>query len=189
MKKKSDKWERELLGWDDGDVYVYREGRGNFSIKRHPDLHHKLADLAIQYFDEHEVRSEEELRRTMPQKRKRSSSISYELKVCNPYEPDRCNTFKMPVDGLATYSVLPASELKKLGVKPRIKTLFTLQNSGTVKRGLGACLFELQGKAGLAPVVFGQHEDGNILSITTLAYLGLELNPKTFKLKKSKIRL
>jgi len=62
-KEQCDKWKRELLGWDDGDVYIFRPDRGNFSIKRHPELHRKLVDIAIKYLEEHDVKSEEELTR------------------------------------------------------------------------------------------------------------------------------
>lgn len=61
---KHKKWGKELLGWDDGDVYVYHEERGNFSIKRHPQLHRLLVKIAIQYFEEHDAKSEEELSET-----------------------------------------------------------------------------------------------------------------------------
>lgn len=60
-KKKRDKWERELLGWDDGDVYIHHKDRGNFSIKKHRDLHHRLVEMAIEYFEEHDAKTEEEL--------------------------------------------------------------------------------------------------------------------------------
>jgi len=60
-KERHKKWEKELFGWDDGDVYVFHEDRGNFSIKKHPELHRRLVELAIGYFEEHGAKSEEEL--------------------------------------------------------------------------------------------------------------------------------
>ena len=65
MKKKiCDRWNLELLGWDDDDVYIYHKDRGNFSIKKHPRLHRTLVKIAIQYFEEHDAKSEEELSET-----------------------------------------------------------------------------------------------------------------------------
>jgi len=63
-KEKHKKWEKELLGWDDDDVYIYHKDRGNFSIKKHPRLHRTLVKIAIQYFEEHDAKSEEELSET-----------------------------------------------------------------------------------------------------------------------------
>lgn len=70
-KRKGDKWMREIFGWDDGDAYIHHEERGNFSIKRHPELHRKLVDIAIQYLEEHGAKSEEELAALTPSKRRR----------------------------------------------------------------------------------------------------------------------
>ncbi|MCK4434614.1 hypothetical protein KAU92_03910 [Candidatus Bathyarchaeota archaeon] len=39
--EKLDKWKRKRLGWDAGDVYIFRPGKGNFSIKRYPKLNHR----------------------------------------------------------------------------------------------------------------------------------------------------
>lgn len=73
-KRRCDKWERELFGWDDGDVYVFHEERGNFSVKRHPELHRRLVEMAIHYFEEHNAKSEEEL--------EREGSIKYQCGKC-----------------------------------------------------------------------------------------------------------
>jgi len=54
-------WELELFGWEHGDVYVHHRKRGNFSIKRHPDLHRKLVESAIRYFEENNAQTEEEI--------------------------------------------------------------------------------------------------------------------------------
>jgi len=62
MSNKEGCWEKELFGWDDSDVYVFHSKRGNFSIKKHRELHDKIVEIAIKYFEEHNVKSEEELR-------------------------------------------------------------------------------------------------------------------------------
>ncbi|MEM2112333.1 MAG: hypothetical protein QXX08_10750 [Candidatus Bathyarchaeia archaeon] len=60
--KRKDEWVRELYGWDDGNVYVFHRKRGNFSIKMHPELEKMLVNMAIKYLEEHNAKSEEELR-------------------------------------------------------------------------------------------------------------------------------
>lgn len=187
--KKHGKWQWELLGWDDGNVYVYHEERGNFSVKKHPTLHNRLVAQAVRYFEQQNVKSEEELAEMMPEKRNRRSNVSYAVKVCNVTEPNRCGVFNMLVDPSSPNSVVPATELEKLKIKPYLTKNLILRNGRTVKRSMGPCKFELKSRIGLGSVVFGQDKDGCILGIATLTALGFAPDPKTGRLTREKIRM
>jgi clan AA aspartic protease len=81
------------------------------------------------------------------------------------------------IDSGAIYSLVPASQLKILGIKP-YKTLdFILADGSKMTRKVGDAYFEYNGEGGAAPVIFGEKGDEPLLGVTTLESLGLILNP------------
>jgi clan AA aspartic protease len=81
------------------------------------------------------------------------------------------------IDSGAVYSLVPAAQLKTLGIKP-YKTLdFVLADGSKMTRHVGDAYFEYQGEGGSAPVIFGEKGDEPLLGVTTLESLGLVLNP------------
>ena len=104
------------------------------------------------------------------------------MKVSNPARPKKSATHEFLVDSGAVYSVLPAGELKKLGVNAVREEEFLLANGETVKKGVGNALFEYQGKIGAAPVILGD-EGVYLLGATTLEAVGLMLDPLRRELK------
>ncbi len=104
------------------------------------------------------------------------------IKVSNPAKPKKFATHEFLVDSGAVYSVLPATELKKLGVKAVREEEFLLANGESVKKGVGNALFEYQGKIGAAPVILGD-EGIYLLGATALESIGLMLDPLRRELK------
>src|SRR5436190_12120810 len=94
------------------------------------------------------------------------------IKVSNPARPKKKGSFDLLVDSGALYSVVPAGELKKLGIKPVRTEEFILANGETIKKAVGNALFEYQGKIGAAPVIFGD-EGIYLLGSTALESVGL----------------
>src|SRR5207253_3534608 len=81
------------------------------------------------------------------------------------------------VDSGAVYSLVPAKQLKTLGIEP-YKTLDCALADGTlVSRKVGDAYFEYQGQGGAAPVIFGEVGDEPLLGATTLESIGLVLDP------------
>ena len=81
------------------------------------------------------------------------------------------------IDSGAVYSLVPAKQLKSLGIDP-YKTLdFTLADGTTMTREVGDAYFEYRGQGGAAPVIFGEDGDQPLLGATTLESIGLALNP------------
>jgi len=86
------------------------------------------------------------------------------------------------IDSGATYSVVPAKILKKLGVQPIDKQTFILGNGETIEKEIGEAKFEVSGKVRTAPVIFGD-EGVFLLGATTLENLGMILDPINRELK------
>jgi predicted aspartyl protease len=67
--------------------------------------------------------------------------------------------------------------LKKLGVCPHREVDFSLTDGTTLRRRVGDAYFELQGKGGASPVIFGKEGDKPQLGATTLESIGLVVDP------------
>jgi clan AA aspartic protease len=81
------------------------------------------------------------------------------------------------VDSGAVYSLVPATTLKGLGIRPHRQVDFTLADGTSIRRRVGGAYFELHGQGGAAPVIFGETDDEPLLGATTLESLGLVLDP------------
>jgi clan AA aspartic protease len=104
------------------------------------------------------------------------------VKVANPARPKKSATHEFLVDSGAVYSVMPAADLKRLGIKPTSEEEFTLANGETVRYDVGNALFEFRGKLRAAPIIFGE-KDVYLIGATTLEALGMILDPIRRELK------
>lgn len=110
-------------------------------------------------------------------------SITYlNVKVHNPQNPKKQIISHFLVDSGAVYSVMPASVLKKLGIKPTDKQTFSLANGEVMEKEVGNASFEYLGKLRSSPVVFGE-EGIFLLGAVTLEALGVILDPINRELK------
>ena len=91
-------------------------------------------------------------------------------------------TRKMLVDSGATYSVVPATTLKKLKIKPIKKQKFILANGEEIEKFIGEARFAIGKENMTAPVVFGDEEVW-LLGATTLENMGFILDPINRQLK------
>ena len=111
------------------------------------------------------------------------------LKIKNPQDPSKKYEGKFLVDSGATYTVVPAKVLKRLGVKPSGEEEFSLADARRVKRKVGSVLYEFQGIERAAPVIFGEEGDAPLLGTFTLEALGLTLDPLKRQLHKAILRM
>src|SRR6185312_17427629 len=100
-----------------------------------------------------------------------------DIVVANVSEPDAGEKIRFLVDSGATYSIVPAEVLVRLGFKPLNEQVFKLANGDLISRKKGAAVFRLGTRIGAAHVVFGEAGDSNLLGTVTLAALGLSLDP------------
>ncbi|MBI4515285.1 MAG: aspartyl protease family protein [Deltaproteobacteria bacterium] len=99
------------------------------------------------------------------------------LKVGNPARPRKTETMEFLIDTGALYSVVPASSLRRLGIRPDRVEEFTLAGGSHTKRCAGGAVFEIDGRRGPSPVIFGERDDATLVGAVTLEALGLMVDP------------
>lgn len=99
------------------------------------------------------------------------------ITISHPSNINKSLTLEFMVDSGAVYSVVPATALGKLGIKPDEDRDFILANGQKMKRSIGIARFSYKGRTGGAPVVFGKKDDSILLGATTLEAMGFVLNP------------
>jgi len=100
-----------------------------------------------------------------------------EATIANPARPRKTARLKFLVDSGAAYSVVPASVLRRVGIKARTSRSFILADGSTVTRRMGQVLFRFDGQEGASPVIFGEKDDSTLLGMVSLEALGLILDP------------
>lgn len=121
--------------------------------------------------------------------KRRMGMTEVRLKVKNPRAPSKSYEADFLVDSGATYTVVPAAILKKLGIESEGEVTLYLADGRPVKRKIGNALYEYEGKERAAPVIFGKRGDNNLLGTFTLEALGLTLDPLKRKLYESILRM
>jgi clan AA aspartic protease len=106
-----------------------------------------------------------------------------EVEVGNPADTANTLTVEFMVDSGTIFSVVPATVLDELGIKPIAKEVFWLANGEKMVRPRGIAFFKFGDKVGIADVIFGEQGDSNLLGATTLESLGLALDPLKRELK------
>jgi clan AA aspartic protease len=84
---------------------------------------------------------------------------------------------KFLIDSGAVFSLIPATELSKIGIEAYKTMDFYLADGTKITRKVGDAYFEYQGEGGAAPVVFGEEGDMPLLGATALEACTLVLNP------------
>ncbi|MBI5619912.1 aspartyl protease family protein [Candidatus Gottesmanbacteria bacterium] len=115
--------------------------------------------------------------------------INVTLLVKNPRDPRKSFEGEFLVDSGATYTVVPQTVLKRLGLRPQREEAFSLADGRIIKRGVGSALFVFQGRESAAPVLFGEKGDSLLLGVFTLEALGLTLDPLKRTLHKALLRV
>ena len=80
------------------------------------------------------------------------------------------------VDTRATHSVMPASLLEWLGIRPTVQRPVWLADDRSVLHDIGEGRFSYRGEEWICPVVFGP-EDQYLLGATTLEAFALVVDP------------
>lgn len=81
------------------------------------------------------------------------------------------------VDTGATYTVVPAFTLRRLGVVPHVRDAFLLADGRRVEREIGHTWVRVDGRAVITLVVFGEPDDPAALGAHTLEGLRLAPDP------------
>lgn len=111
------------------------------------------------------------------------------MQVANPAVPDVTENVEFTVDSGATFSVVPADVLQRLGIQPLQQETFELVNSARIVRRTGVALFKFREYQGGSPVIFGDEGDATLLGALSLEALGLGLDPIKRELRRIKLTL
>ena len=90
--------------------------------------------------------------------------------------PDRSRVRAL-VDTGATFSKLPSSVLRRLGVRPDFETRVELGDGRRIRRQVGYVRLGVAGKRAPVPVMFGGRGEEPLVGATTLEILGLAPDP------------
>lgn len=93
------------------------------------------------------------------------------------------------IDSGATYSLLPLSAWKKIGLKPKRTLEFILADGTPIKRDVSECYIVFPQGEGHTPVILGEESDQALLGVVTLEILGLVFNPFSRTLQPMKMLL
>jgi predicted aspartyl protease len=99
------------------------------------------------------------------------------VRISNPADGSRGIEAEMLVDSGAIFSVAPGDELRALGMIPEKTERFSLADGSSVTREVGIARFEIAGRSGGAPIIFGEPGDAWLLGVMSLESLGLLLDP------------
>ena len=111
------------------------------------------------------------------------------MQVANPAAPDVTESLEFIVDSGATFSVVSADVLRRLGIQPLQQETFDLANNARIVRWTGGALFKFREYQGFAPVIFGEPDDATLLGALSLEALGLGLDPIKRELRRIKLTL
>jgi predicted aspartyl protease len=98
-------------------------------------------------------------------------------RIANPGRPSRTERLRLLVDSGAIYSVVPATILRRLGIRPHGTRSFILADGTEITRPIGDAIFLINGDRGASPVIFGQKGDSALLGMVSLEAVGLLLDP------------
>jgi clan AA aspartic protease len=103
-------------------------------------------------------------------------TFHYAVEVGDP-QGTRFEKVEALVDTGASYSTLPASLLRRLGVIPHEQVLFLLADGRRLERYVGRTWVRIDGKAEITLVVFGDEGAEPLLGAYTLEGLRLGVDP------------
>ena len=86
-------------------------------------------------------------------------------------------TVEAVVDTGATYTVIPAPTLRRLGVEPMERQRFVLADGSRVELELGSAVIRIGERVRTTPVVFGEVGADSLLGAVTLEEFALGVDP------------
>ncbi len=97
-------------------------------------------------------------------------------------EGRRYETVEALVDAGATYTTVPGSTLRRLGVSPHTRGTFFLADSSRIERDIGRTWLKLEEGEEIVPVIFGDEDSQPLLGAVTLEIFRLGVDPVSQRL-------
>ena len=104
--------------------------------------------------------------------------------IRNPTEPDRSWEGLFLVDTGATDPLVPRLHLEAIGLKPKGQRTYELANGRKIKMDITVGQIEFMGEFVGGTILFGDADAEPLLGATALASVGIEVDPKTQRLKR-----
>ena len=109
--------------------------------------------------------------------------MKVKVTVRNIHKPALESEMDLLVYTSAIYTILSRERLLKLGVEPRDKRRFKTADGRVIERDVGAVEIEINGHSTYSIVILGEPSDPEVLGVTTLEELGLQVDPLSGELK------
>ena len=103
--------------------------------------------------------------------------VKVKTKVRNIHKPELKAEMEFLVDTGAIYTIVKRKSLESLGVQVRGKRRFKTADGHVIEREVGAVEVEVAGQNTYSVVIFGDESDAEVLGVTTLEELGLQVDP------------
>jgi len=104
--------------------------------------------------------------------------------VRNPAQPERIYEGLFLVDTGAVDCLVPGKYLKEIGLSPKSKRTYELADGTEVTMDITTADIEFMGDIVGATVLFGADDAEPILGVTALESVGIEVDPRTQRLKR-----
>ena len=108
-------------------------------------------------------------------------SFLVQIELGDP-EGRRYETVEALVDTGATYTTVPGSTLRRLGVSPHTRGTFVLADSSRIERDIGRTWLKLEEGEEIVPVIFGDEDSQPLLGAVTLEIFRLDVDPVSQRL-------
>ncbi len=105
------------------------------------------------------------------------------VRIVNPRQPSRYREGDLLADTGAVYTVVSGKSLAELGIESVDKMEFCSINNQKLIREVGVSVIEIMGRRWLTNVIFGEDTDTEVLGVTTLEQLGLQIDPVKQEIK------
>lgn len=107
------------------------------------------------------------------------------VRLYNPHDLSRCLDLELLVDTGSTYTWVKRGRLERLGIRPMGRRRFRTIEGRVVEREIGEAIVECLGERATCIIVFAEEDDVEVLGVTALENLALEVDPVTKQLKKA----
>ena len=109
------------------------------------------------------------------------ATFSMPIEIAGP-DRERFETVNALAGARATYTTLPASKLRSLGVSPMDKREFKRENGERIHRDIGEARVRIGGRVRTTIVVFSDEGSRPILGRVTLGEFSLAVDPVDLRL-------
>ena len=104
--------------------------------------------------------------------------------IRNPAEPERIWEGLFLVDTGAVDCLVPGKHLRSIGLEPKAKRTYELADGSEVKMDITTADIEFMGDLVGSTIIFGADDAEPILGVTALESVGIEIDPRTQRLKR-----